>query len=47
MDKAYTAGIVTQGCYKPQECTDDELRGRGGIYQIRNMINGKLYVVVV
>lgn len=30
--------------YKPQECTDDELRGKGGIYQIRNVVNRKLYV---
>lgn len=30
--------------YQPQEYTDSELRGKGGIYQIRNVVNGKLYV---
>lgn len=44
MDKFYTTEVATQGYYQPQEYTDSELRGRGGIYQIRNVVNGKVYV---
>lgn len=44
MDKFYTTEVATQGYYKPQEYTDSELRGKGGIYQIRNVVNGKVYV---
>lgn len=44
MDKFYTTEVTTQGYYQPQEYTDSELRGRGGIYQIRNVVNGKVYV---
>ena len=44
MDKFYTAEVTTQGYYNPQEYADSELRGRCGIYQIRNAVNGKVYV---
>lgn len=30
--------------YTPKFYTDDELKGKSGIYQIRNLINGKLYI---
>lgn len=44
MDKFYPTKVVTQSYYQPQEYTYSELRGKGGIYQIRNVVNGKVYV---
>ena len=44
MDKFCTAEVATQGYYQSQEYTDSELKGKGGIYQIRNVVNEKVYV---
>lgn len=35
---------MSEKTYNPKYYSDSELKGKSGVYQIRNTVNGKLYV---
>lgn len=35
---------MSEKTYNPKHYSDGELKGKAGVYQIRNIINNKLYI---